>query len=61
MDRSLPPLAASFGDAKAGLFAPALIEEVDVSVRERSPHQSRKRIDDAVKIVLHPGPFLTLP
>ena len=53
MDRSLPPRAIGLFDAKAGVFAPALIEEVDVPVRERSPYQSRKRIDDAAELVLH--------
>jgi hypothetical protein len=60
VDRILPPLAASFGNAKAGVFAPALIEEVDVPVRERSPDQSRKGIDDEAEVVLHPGHFVTL-
>jgi hypothetical protein len=53
----MPPLAASLENAKACIFAPALIEEVDVPVRERSPDQSGKRIDDAAEIVLHPGPL----
>jgi len=57
VDRSLPPLAIGFVNAKAGVFAPALIEEVNAPVRERSPYQSEKRIDDLVELVLHTGPF----
>jgi hypothetical protein len=44
-------------DAEAGIGAPISIEEVDLPIRLRSPHQSRKRIDDGAEIVLHAGPF----
>src|SRR5713226_3860117 len=53
VDRSLPPPAIGFVNAKPGVFAPALIEELDAPVRERSPYQSGKRIDDAAELVLH--------
>ena len=33
------------------------IEEVDLPIRMRSPHQSGKRIDDAAEFVLNTGPF----
>ena len=46
VDRSLPTQSTGFLKAEAGVFAPALIEEVDLTVRERSPYQSGKRIDD---------------
>jgi hypothetical protein len=35
------------------------IEEVDLPIRMRSPHQSRKRVDDGAEVVLHPSPFAT--
>src|SRR5260370_39872505 len=57
VDRSLPPPAIGFVNAEAGIVAPALIEEVDVPVRARSPYQSRKPIDDAAEFVLHSGSF----
>src|SRR5713226_9348706 len=57
VDRSLPPPAIGFVNAKAGVFAPALIEEVDAPVRKRSPYQSGKRIDDAAELVLHSRSF----
>ena len=63
VDRPLPPATVSFVNdkgflnAKPGVFAPALIEEVDAPVRERSPHQSGKRIDDAAELVLHSRSF----
>jgi hypothetical protein len=48
VDRSLPPRSISFVNAKAGVFAPALIKKVYVPVRQRSPHQCGKRIEDAL-------------
>jgi hypothetical protein len=60
VDRSLPPPATGFVKAKAGVFAPASIEEVDAPVRERGPYQSGKRIDDAAERVLHSGPSWTV-
>jgi hypothetical protein len=45
---------------EAGVFAPALIEEIDAPVRKRSPYQSGKRINDAAKFVFHTGPFATV-
>jgi hypothetical protein len=53
----VPRQAIGFVNAKAGVFAPTLIEEVDVPVKARSPYQSGKRIDDAAEFVLHSGPF----
>jgi hypothetical protein len=60
VDRSLPAPATGLGNAKAGVFAPALIEEVDMPVGKRSPYQSGKHIDDATELVLHSGPFATV-
>jgi hypothetical protein len=40
LDPSLSRLAIGRGEAKAGIFAPALIEEVDVLVWAGSPYQS---------------------
>src|ERR1700730_17176443 len=59
VDRSLPRPAIGFVNAAAGIFAPALIEEVDVPVKARSPYQSGKRSDDAAELDLHSGPFVT--
>jgi hypothetical protein len=59
VDRGLPPPAIGFVNAQASVFAPALIEEVDVAVKARSPYQSGKRIDDAAELDLHSGPFVT--
>src|ERR1700730_3080500 len=59
VDRSLPRPATGFVNAKASVFAPALIEEVNVSIKARSPYQSGKRIDDAAAVALHSGPFVT--
>jgi hypothetical protein len=59
VDRSLPTLATGFVNAKAGVFAPALVEEIDMPVRTRSPYQSRKRIDDASELALHSAAFVT--
>jgi len=39
VDRSLPSPTTGFLDAEAGVFAPALIQEVDAPIRERSPYQ----------------------
>jgi hypothetical protein len=50
--------AKGFLNAKPAVFAPALIEEVDSPVRERSPYQPGKRIDDAAELVLHCRSFL---
>src|SRR5713101_4163958 len=60
VDRRLPPRAMGFVNAEAAVFAPALIEEVDAPVRERSPYQSGKRIDDAAELVVHCRPFVTV-
>ena len=43
----------------ARVFAPASIDEVNLTVRQRSPNQPRKRIDNAAAIVLHTHPFTT--
>ncbi len=43
--------------AEAGVFAPTLIHEVDLTVRERSPYQAGKCINEG-EFVLHGGPFL---
>ena len=53
-------MVAGVTETKAGVFAPTLIEEVDVPVGERSPYQPGKRIDDAVELVLHTGPSVTV-
>jgi hypothetical protein len=39
---------------------PALIQEVVVSISERSPDQPRQPIDDTSNLALHPGPFLAV-
>jgi len=61
MDRGLLPRAAGFSSTNARVFAPTLIEEVDLTVRERSPYQSWQHIDDAAELVLHSRPFVTRP
>ena len=58
MDRSLPTASAGFLKAEAGIFAPTLIEEVHLAVRERGPDQSGERIDDAAVLALPSGIFL---
>ena len=42
MDGELPARSMGLLDAKSGIAAPMSIEEVDLPVRLRSPHQSRK-------------------
>jgi hypothetical protein len=59
VDGCLPPPTIGFSDAEPSVFAPALIEKVDMPVRERSPNQTRKHINDAAELVLHSGPFVT--
>ncbi len=61
MDHALPALAGGLLHGQAGVLAPASIDEVDVAVSTRGPDQSRKGIEDAAELVLHPGPFATLP
>ena len=61
MDRSLPTRAMGFVDAEAGIFAPVLIEEVDLPVRaaQSTPIPEANRQHGA-EIVLHAGPFATV-
>lgn len=60
VDRDLPASATGFVHGQAGVFAPASIEKVDVPIRERRPHQSGQRIDDAGELVVHAGSFVTV-
>jgi len=60
MDYNLPSLPTGFVNAKAGVFAPALIDVVGVPVRKRGPYQSGKRIDNAAELVLHSTSFVTV-
>ncbi len=60
VDRSLPPSAKRLVNAKASVLVPALIEEIDAPVGERSPYQTRERIDDEGEVVLHPDTFVTI-
>src|SRR6202011_2726509 len=63
VDRILAPsaiLVVSAKDslnAKPAILPPALIQEVDFPIKPRSPHQSRKCIDDAAELVLHSRSF----
>jgi hypothetical protein len=57
MDCKLPAGAMGLIDTETGIFAPMPIEEVDLPVRARRPHQSWKRIDDGAEVVLHARPF----
>src|SRR3954453_13333611 len=59
MDGDLPARSMGLLDAEAGIAGPMSVDEVDLSVRLRSPHQSRKRIDDGAEVVLHASPFAT--
>src|SRR5208282_2387226 len=60
VDRSLPAVPIGFVNPQAGIFTPALIEKVDLPIRECGPHQSGKRADDTAEIVFHDGPSLPL-
>src|SRR5258707_15233762 len=52
VDRRIPAPAAGLIETETRVVAPALIQEVDVSIRQRSPYQSGKRIDNTSEIVL---------
>src|SRR6266511_1943460 len=53
VDHSLPPQATGLVNPKSGVFAPALVQKVNLSVRERRPYQSGESIDPTAKLVLH--------
>ena len=60
VDRILPSCAMRFVNAKAGVFAPELIKEVDVPVGVRRPNQAGNRIDGSAELGGHSGPFATV-
>ena len=60
MDDGLPSSALDFIRVQAGVGMPALTEKVGLKVREHGPYQSRKCIDDAAELVLHPDPLVTV-
>ena len=53
MDRGLPTLAGRVLQADARVVAPSLIEEVNLSIGERAPHEPRDRVNRLTKLVLH--------
>src|SRR5258708_28464260 len=52
VDRRIPAPAAGLIETKTRVVAPALIQEIDVPIRQRSPYQSGKRIDNTSEIIL---------
>src|SRR5258708_28121673 len=52
IDRRIPAPAAGLMETEARVVAPALMQEIDVPIRQRSPYQSGKRMDNTSEIVL---------
>src|SRR5258708_9975045 len=52
IDRRIPAPAAGLIETETRVVAPALIQEIDVPIGQRSPYQSGKRIDNTSEIVL---------
>ena len=58
MNGGTPTPSSSLVQRKARVFPPALVEEVDATIRERAPHQSGDRIDRQPKLVSYRLHFL---
>jgi hypothetical protein len=57
MDHGLPFMHAAYFSAQAGMFASALIEEIDLSVGECGPRQAAQCVEHAFKFAFHFGTF----
>lgn len=55
MNGCFPAVAASLFEAQPGVLAPALVQEVEVSVGARAPNQARDGIDGEPQLVANGG------
>lgn len=51
MDGHPPASAASLRQRESGVFPPALVEKIDVTVRLGIPNQARNGVDDEAMVI----------